>query len=195
MKYNMKKEDNKPAMLLTLFLYFFKVGAFTFGGGLSMLPVLTRDLVEIKKWASEEEMIDYFAIGQSTPGIIAVNVATFIGYKKAGITGAVSGVIGIIFPSLIIITLIAAFISNFSDIVWIQKALKGINVSVAVLLLKAVFTFGKKTIFDVFTFLIAVFAFVAMFIFKIQGVWIVLFSAFLGWLIQTAKNIYLKKTA
>lgn len=195
MKYSMKKEDNKPAMLLTLFLYFFKVGAFTFGGGLSMLPVLTRDLVEIKKWASEEEMIDYFAIGQSTPGIIAVNVATFIGYKKAGITGAVSGVIGIIFPSLIIITLIAAFISNFSDIVWIQKALKGINVSVAVLLLKAVFTFGKKTIFDVFTFLIAVFAFVAMFIFKIQGVWIVLFSAFLGWLIQTAKNIYLKKTA
>lgn len=195
MKYSMKKEDNKPAMLLTLFLYFFKVGAFTFGGGLSMLPVLTRDLVEIKKWASEEEMIDYFAIGQSTPGIIAVNVATFIGYKKAGITGAVSGVIGIIFSSLIIITLIAAFISNFSDIVWIQKALKGINVSVAVLLLKAVFTFGKKTIFDVFTFLIAVFAFVAMFIFKIQGVWIVLFSAFLGWLIQTAKNIYLKKTA
>lgn len=178
---------------VSLFIAFFKIGAVTFGGGLAMLPILKRDLMEAKKWITEEEIIDYFAIGQCTPGIIAVNVATFVGYKKAGIIGAVIATAGIVMPSLITITIIAGFVSNFSDIRWVKKALKGINVAVSALLLRAVLDFGKKTIFDLFTFLIAVFSFTAMFIFKVQGVWIVVGSAFLGWLIQTLKSIRRKK--
>lgn len=175
-------------ILFSLFFTFFKIGAVTFGGGLAMLPILKRDLVDSKKWITEEEIIDYFAIGQCTPGVIAVNVATFAGYKKGGILGAVFGTVGIVLPSLITITLIAAFIANFSEISWVKKSLKGVNIAVSALLLRAVFDFGKKTIFDVFTFLIAVSAFSAMLFFKVQGVWIVFASAFLGWFFQTLKT-------
>lgn len=189
------KKYEKLKTLAVLFFSFFKIGAVTFGGGMSMLPILKRDLVDKKKWATDEEMIDYFAIGQSTPGVIAVNVATFIGYKQAGVIGAVVGVAGIVFPSLVVIILIAAFLSNFSEIMWIRRALKGINTAVAVLLVRAVFLFGKKTVFDVCTFLIAAAAFVAMFIFRVQGFWIVAGSAFIGWLCQNLKAAVLKKNS
>lgn len=168
-----------------LFFAFFKIGAFTFGGGLAMLPFLKRDLVDTKKWLTEEEIVDYFAIGQCTPGIIAVNVATFSGYKRAGIFGSIAATLGIITPSVIIIMLISAFLSNFSEIILVQKAFKGINIAAAVLLTKAVFGFGKKTVADIFTLLIAVAAFCAMHFFNITGVWIVLFSAAAGWLVKT----------
>lgn len=158
-----------------------------------MLPILKRDLVDSKGWLTEDEILDYFAIGQSTPGIIAVNVATFVGYKRAGMIGSIFSTSGIVFPSLIIISLIAAFVSNFNELVWVQKALKGINVAVSVLLLKAVFSFGKKTVFDLCTFLIAALSFVLMFVFKVQGVWIVIGSAFLGWFFQTIKSSRFKK--
>nr|WP_303934091.1 chromate transporter [Treponema denticola] len=172
----------------SLFASFFKIGLVTFGGGLAMLPILKRDLVDSKGWLTEDEILDYFAIGQSTPGVIAVNVATFVGYKRAGVIGSVFSTSGIVFPSLIIISLIAAFVSNFNELVWVQKALKGINVAVSVLLVKAVFSFGKKTVFDICTFLIAALSFVLMFVFKVQGVWIVIGSAFLGWFFQTIKS-------
>lgn len=175
-------------IVFSLFFAFFKIGAVTFGGGLAMLPILKRDLVDSKKWITEEEIIDYFAIGQCTPGVIAVNVATFVGYKKKGIIGAVFGTVGIVLPSLITITVIASFIANFSEILWVKKALKGVTIAVSALLLRAVLDFGKKTIFDLFTFLIAVSAFSAMLFFKIQGVWIVFASAFFGWLFQTLKQ-------
>ena len=177
----------------SLFASFFKIGLVTFGGGLAMLPILKRDLVDSKGWLTEDEILDYFAIGQSTPGIIAVNVATFVGYKRAGVIGSIFSTSGIVFPSLIIISLIAAFVSNFNELVWVQKALKGINVAVSVLLVKAVFSFGKKTVFDLCTFLIAALSFVLMFVFKVQGVWIVIGSAFLGWFFQTIKSSRFKK--
>ena len=172
----------------SLFASFFKIGLVTFGGGLAMLPILKRDLVDSKGWLTEDEILDYFAIRQSTPGVIAVNVATFVGYKRAGVIGSIFSTSGIVFPSLIIISLIAAFVSNFNELVWVQKALKGINVAVSVLLVKAVFSFGKKTVFDLCTFLIAALSFVLMFVFKVQGVWIVIGSAFLGWFFQTIKS-------
>ena len=183
----MKISENLK-ILFSLFFTFFKIGAVTFGGGLAMLPILKRDLVDSKKWITEEEIIDYFAIGQCTPGIIAVNVATFVGHKKCGVIGAVVGTVGIVFPSLITITIIAAFITNFSDIPWVKKSLKGVNIAVSALLLRAVLDFGKKTIFDLCTFLIAVSAFSAMLFFKVQGVWVVFASAFLGWFFQTLKK-------
>lgn len=179
---------NRFKTYASLFASFFKIGLVTFGGGLAMLPILKRDLVDSKGWLTENEILDYFAIGQSTPGVIAVNVATFVGYKRAGVIGSVFSTSGIVFPSLIIISLIAAFVSNFNELVWVQKALKGINVAVSVLLVKAVFSFGKKTVFDICTFLIAALSFVLMFVFKVQGVWIVIGSAFLGWFFQTIKS-------
>ena len=184
---------NRFKTYASLFASFFKIGLVTFGGGLAMLPILKRDLVDSKGWLTEDEILDYFAIGQSTPGVIAVNVATFVGYKRAGVIGSVFSTSGIVFPSLIIISLIAAFVSNFNELVWVQKALKGINVAVSVLLVKAVFSFGKKTVFDLCTFLIAALSFVLMFVFKVQGVWIVIGSAFLGWFFQTIKSSRFKK--
>ena len=184
---------NRFKTYASLFASFFKIGLVTFGGGLAMLPILKRDLVDSKGWLTENEILDYFAIGQSTPGIIAVNVATFVGYKRAGVIGSIFSTSGIVFPSLIIISLIAAFVSNFNELVWVQKALKGINVAVSVLLVKAVFSFGKKTVFDICTFLIAALSFVLMFVFKVQGVWIVIGSAFLGWFFQTIKSSRFKK--
>ena len=111
---------------LDLFLTFAKIGVCTFGGGYAMLPILQREVVEKKGWATEEELTDYFAIGQCTPGIIAVNTATFIGQKYKGILGGVLATLGVVFPSLIIITLIAAFLQNFASYPVVAHALAGI---------------------------------------------------------------------
>ena len=171
-----------------VFTAFFKIGLFTFGGGMSMLPMLQRELVESKQWLTEEEILNYFAIGQCTPGIIAVNVATFCGYKRAGLSGAIVSTIGIVCPSWIVITLIAGSISRFSDIVWIQRAMKGVYVAVAALLARAVFTFGKKIITDFVTAGIAVGAFLAMSVWNISGILIVLAAGIIGFCAQIIRN-------
>ena len=171
-----------------LFTAFFKIGLFTFGGGMSMLPMLQRELVESKQWLTEEEILNYFAIGQCTPGIIAVNVATFCGYKRAGLSGAIVSTIGIVCPSWIVITLIAGSISRFSDIVWIQRAMKGVYVAVAALLARAVFTFGKKIITDFVTAGIAAGAFLAMSVWNISGILIVLAAGIIGFCAQIIRN-------
>lgn len=165
---------------LELFWIFFRIGAVTFGGGLAMLPILQRDLSKKRNWVTEEQLVDYYAIGQSTPGIIAVNVATFVGYNRKGILGSIVTTTGIVTPSVIIITLLAMFLNNFADIIWVQKALRGINVVVAVLLISAVWNMGKKTIIDWITFLIAFAAFILMVAFNVSAVIIVFASALLG---------------
>ena len=131
---------------LDLFLTFAKVGVCTFGGGYAMLPILQREVVEKKGWATDEELTDYFAVGQCTPGIIAVNTATFIGCKYKGIPGGVLATLGVVFPSLIIITAIAAFLSNFADIPVVQHALAGINAAVVALIASSVLKLGKSTL-------------------------------------------------
>ena len=171
-----------------LFTAFFRIGLFTFGGGMSMLPMLQKELVESKKWLTEEEILNYFAIGQCTPGIIAVNVATFCGYKRAGLSGAIVSTIGIVCPSWIVITLIVGSISRFSDIVWIQRAMKGVYVAVAALLARAVFTFGKKIITDFVTAGIAAGAFLAMSVWNISGILIVLAAGIIGFCAQIIRN-------
>ncbi|NMA90488.1 MAG: chromate transporter [Amphibacillus sp.] len=133
---------------LDLFLTFSRVGLLTFGGGYAMLPILQKEVVETKKWATEEEMIDYFAIGQTTPGIIAVNTATFIGQKQRGVLGGIIATLGLVFPSYIIITLIAMFMRNFSDSTVIQNAFAGIRVSVYILILNAVLKLWKSSVVD-----------------------------------------------
>lgn len=163
-----------------LFFAFFRIGAVTFGGGLAMLPILERDLIKKRKWMTGDELVDYFAIGQVTPGIVAVNVATFVGYNRKGIRGAIVATLGIVAPSIIVITLLAMFLENFADILWVQRALRGINVVVAVLLFSALASMGKRTIVDWVTALIALATLVAITVFNVSAVFVVVISAALG---------------
>ena len=110
---------------LDLYLTFARIGVCTFGGGYAMLPILQREVVENRHWATEDELMDYYAIGQCTPGVIAVNTSTFIGYKTHGILGGIAATAGMITPSLIIITIIAAFIQQFAHLAVVQHAFAG----------------------------------------------------------------------
>ena len=141
---------------LDLFLSFAKIGVCTFGGGYAMLPILQRDVVEKKGWCSEEELADYFAIGQCTPGIIAVNTATFVGHKQKGVLGGIAATLGLVFPSVVIITLIAAFLRNFADIPAVGHAFAGVRAAVVALIASSVLKLGKTTIVDLPTALIYV---------------------------------------
>ncbi len=134
--------------LFPLFLTFAKVGVMTFGGGYAMLPILQREIVENKGWATEEELTDYFAIGQCTPGIIAVNTATFVGQKLYGTAGGIAATLGVVFPSMVIITIIAAVLRNFAEVPAVKHAFGGIRVCVCVLILNAVVKLWKKTVVD-----------------------------------------------
>lgn len=134
--------------LLRLFLIFAQIGGTTFGGGYAMLPILQREIVEKRHWATEDELMDYYAIGQCTPGIIAVNTATFIGYRQFGIMGGIIATLGVVFPSIVIITLIAMFLNNFADLAIVKHAFAGIRVCVCVLILDSVIKLGKKSIID-----------------------------------------------
>lgn len=147
-------------ILLQLFLIFARIGGFTFGGGYAMLPMLQKELVENKKWTTNEELIDYYAIGQCTPGVIAVNVATFIGFKKKGVAGAVFATLGMVTPSLIIVGTIAAFISGFQDYEVVQWAFSGIRAAVVALILSSMWKIAKKSLVDVFA--VAIFLVVAL---------------------------------
>jgi len=160
-------------LLVRLCAVFFKIGLFTFGGGLAMLPMLTEELSVKRQWVSRDELIDYFAIGQCTPGIIAVNVATFVGYKKQSVIGAVCATLGMIIPSILVITVLALFFSNFADAPSVKKAFSGINIAVAALLTKVVVTFIKKAVHNVFHALITAAAFVSVVFFRVHTVWII----------------------
>ena len=140
--------------LLDLFFTFAKVGVMTFGGGYAMLPILQREVVDNKGWATEEELMDYFAIGQCTPGVIAVNTATFIGQKQGGTIAAIFTTLGVVFPSLVIIILLAGVIEAFSHLVWVQNAFGGIRVCVCVLITNAVVKLFKKAVVDKITLVI-----------------------------------------
>ncbi len=127
----------KAKRLGELYISFFKIGGLTFGGGLAMLPMLQREVVKKYGWCTEEELLDIYAIGQCTPGIIAVNTATYVGYQQAGFLGSVAGTLGMVSPSLIIICLVASI-----------HALAGIRIVVCALMLNTVFTMAKKGIVD-----------------------------------------------
>lgn len=173
-----------------LFLIFAKIGAMTFGGGYAMLPILQREIVDKYKWATEEEVMDYFAIGQCTPGIIAVNTATFIGQKTKGVLGGIFATLGLVFPSLVIISILAGVIETFSDITWVQNAFGGIRVCVCVLILNSVVKLSKKAIIDKITLLIFLAVMLASFFTDLSPVIFILIAAIAGILV---KNIGGKK--
>lgn len=142
--------------LVALYLAFVRIGAFTFGGGYAMLPMLQKEVVERYHWATEDELMDYYAIGQCTPGVIAVNTATFVGYKTKKVPGAIAATMGLITPSLVIITIIATFLKNFADLAVIKHAFNGIRACVCVLILNATVKLAKKSVVDKITMTICV---------------------------------------
>ena len=134
--------------LWQLFLAFAKVGVMTFGGGYAMIPILEREIVDNHGWATNEELMDYYAVGQCTPGVIAVNTATFIGYKTAGVPGGVIATLGVVFPSVVIITLIAGLITRFADIPAVKSAFAAVRVCVCVLIFNSVLKLWKGAVKD-----------------------------------------------
>lgn len=171
---------SKIKLNLELFWSFFKIGGMTFGGGLTMLPMLEHELVQKKEWVSEEELLDCYAIGQCTPGIIAVNTATFVGYKKNKISGGIFATLGMIFPSILIITIIAMFLKNFMDNIWFQHALQGVRGVVCALLCNTVINLCKKSLKNLFTELVFLAVLLLGFFTKIPTIILVLLAAATG---------------
>ena len=165
---------------MDLFWTFAKMGVMTFGGGYAMLPILQREVVEGKHWATEEELMDYFAIGQCTPGIIAVNTATFVGQKVKGILGGIIATLGVVFPSLIIISVLAGLITNFAHLAWVQNAFAGIQVCVCVLIFNAVIKLLKKSVIDAPTAVIFVLVMAGSIFLNLSPVWYVVAAALAG---------------
>ena len=185
----MDSKSSRTKNILQLFLSFFKIGIVTFGGGLTMLPLLEAEIVDKKKWATRDDLLDYYAIGQVTPGIIAVNVATFVGYKKERILGGISATLGMVAPSILIITFIAMFLSNFTENPIVQKAFMGINIAVSALLIHVSWSFAKKALLKWYHVLIAIVVFTAVFIFNVHTAWIILSVFTLGLIIHGVKIV------
>ena len=161
-------------IFLELFVSFAKVGVMTFGGGYAMIPILEREIVDKKGWAASEELMDYYAVGQCTPGVIAVNTATFIGYKTAGKLGSIIATLGVVFPSVIIITLIAGLLQNFADIPAVQSAFAGIRVCVCVLIFNSVVKLWKGAVKDKAALVLCLLVFGLSVFFKISPIVFVL---------------------
>lgn len=135
-------------LYLNLFLTFARIGVCTFGGGYAMLSILQREIVETRHWATEEELADYYAVAQCTPGVIAVNTATFVGYRLKGNLGGVVATLGVVFPSMVIISIIAAFLRQFAQIEWVAHAFAGVRAGVCALILSSVLKLAKGAIVD-----------------------------------------------
>ena len=168
--------------LFDLFWTFCKIGALTFGGGYAMLPLIQREIVENKKWSTEKEILDYYAVGQCTPGVIAVNTATFIGYKLRGIIGGIVATLGVIFPSIVIILIIATFLQNFADLAIVQSAFAGIRVAVVALIITTVVKLIKSSIKDYLGVIIAIIAFVISAFIGLSPVSVVIAAALTGFI-------------
>ena len=166
--------------LFKLFWSFFKIGLFTFGGGYAMLPLIQKEIVEKENWATEEEVMNYFAVGQCTPGVIAVNTATFVGHKIKKTMGGVFATIGVITPSIIIITIIAQFLRQFAEVETVKYAFNGIRVAVAVLILNAVIKFWKSGIKNLIGVIIFAVTLILSIFFDLSSVYIVIGALITG---------------
>ena len=178
----------KGSILFELYKVFFRVGMFTIGGGYAMLPMLRKEVVDKHGWATDEDIMDYYAVGQSTPGIIAINTATFIGYKKAGVLGAIVSTLGMVTPSWIIIILIAMFFERFADNDLVQSAFMGIRVVVVVLIINAVIKMGKKSIKNWISVLLALGAFLFIVLTSFSPIPVIIISGILGIIIHLSKK-------
>ena len=163
-----------------LFVTFARVGVMTFGGGYAMIPILEREVVDKKGYATSEVLMDYYAVGQCTPGVIAVNTATFIGQKLAGTPGGVVATLGVVFPSLVIISVIAGILTNFADLPVVQNAFAGVRVCVCVLVFNAVVKLWKGAVADKGALALFLLIFAASLFLDVTPVVYVVFAAVAG---------------
>ena len=170
---------------LEIFVSFARIGAMTFGGGYAMIPILRKEVIDIKGWITEEQMMDAYAIAQVSPGIIAVNTSALIGFQLYGKKGALSAALGQVFPSILIITLIAAFLQQAFLIPIVAQIFAAIRIGVAALIINTATTLFKKGIIDIFSGIIFTIAFVAIVIFAVSPVYIVILSAIFGILVKS----------
>lgn len=177
--------------LLGLYAAFFRIGGLTFGGGLTMLPMLKYELVEKKGWVTEDELLDYYAVGQCTPGIIAVNVSTFVGYKKKGVIGAIFSTLGMISPSLIIISILALFLEQFMSNQIVAHAVEGIKIVVCALMLHTVVTMARKTLLGGLCWGIALVAFLLAVFTPVPTVLMVIIAGALGMILYKTGGLKL----
>ncbi|HHV17971.1 MAG TPA: chromate transporter [Thermoanaerobacterales bacterium] len=186
------KSKSQLKLLLEIFTVFFKIGSFTFGGGFAMIPLIEKEVVENKKWVAEEEVVDVFAVAQSMPGAIAINSATFIGYKISGKIGAIIATTGVVLPSFLIITLIAIFFSRFQDAVVVKSVFSGIRPAIVGLISTAAIKVAKASIVDKTGIMLAILSIVLVVILDIQAVFIILGGAAVG---LTVYCLFPEKTA
>ena len=168
--------------LFDLFWTFCRIGALTFGGGYAMLPLIQKEIVENKKWSTEKEILDYYAVGQCTPGVIAVNTATFIGFKLRGVIGGIVATLGVIFPSIVIILIIASFLQNFANLAIVQSAFAGIRVAVVALIITTVVKLLKSSVKDYLGVIIALATFIISAFFGLSPVYIVIAAGLIGFI-------------
>lgn len=166
--------------LWDLYVSFFRIGILTFGGGLTMLPMLKYELVEKRNWISEDTLLDCYAIGQCTPGIIAVNTATFVGYKRKGVIGGIVATLGMASPSVLIITAVAMFLQVLINQPVVQHALMGIRGAVCALMLNTVYTLAKKSLVSPSCVMICVIAFLLAFFTSVPTVLLIVLAAVAG---------------
>lgn len=176
-------------VLVDLYVSWFKMGLFTFGGGYAMLPMIQKEVIEKHHWATEEEVMDYYAIGQCTPGIIAVNTATFVGYYQKGVIGGIAATLGVISPSIIIISLIASVLSNFAEITIVQNALAGIRVAVCFLMGTSILKLWKSSVKDITGIVLFVIALLLAYFANVSVVIIVVLAGVAGIVLSKVRKM------
>ena len=183
----MSNKDTRAARIWQLFLTFLKIGGFTFGGGYAMIPLIQKETVEVKKWITDDDILEIIAIAESTPGPIAINSATFVGYRTAGVLGAMMATLGVVLPSFVIITLISMVLTQFQELRAVQYAFFGIRAGVLALIVKAFWTMYKKCPRGIVSYIVWVFAFVCSALLKVNVMIVIVGSALFG-LVTTLIN-------
>ena len=166
--------------MLELYVTFLKIGAVMFGGGYSMLPLLVRELVDNKKWCTEEEVLDYFSLAQCTPGVIAINSATFVGYKRGKVLGGIVASLGVVTVPILIITVIAAVLQNLMDYPLVQHIFAGVRVAVAALMTVTIARLIQKAAKDWVSWAIVIVSFLLLTVVGLDSVWLVVLAAVFG---------------
>lgn len=184
--------NNRKNLLLSLFITFFKIGAFTFGGGYAMIPIIQREIAENRKWLSDDDILDIIAVAESTPGPIAINSATFVGYKIAGFWGAFFSTFAVVLPSFVIISLISYLLKEFSSIRAVSYAFFGIRAAVLALLLRALWLMYAKCPKNAVSYVIIAVSFILSAFFDINLIYVIIICALLG-LITSYLNIWRSK--
>ncbi len=180
---NVPKPTSRTAKLLRIFLTTFKLGAFTFGGGYAMIPLMQREFVDKNHWVENEDILDIFAIAQSVPGVIAINSSVMIGYKVAGLAGGLCAALGVTLPSLIILSIVTLIYRQFIDNEWVQAAMRGVRAGVVALILSAVLRMRKEAAKDVFQWCLMLGALaISIFLPQISAILIILAGGLLGFL-------------